>query len=471
MNFDLINIIDKIEVSSFYLNDEEIFQFIENTLMLMNNFIEENPKLITEEDFLDIFQENINDIIFLQFENDLSYELNADAEYDIEFLLDYCYEIFFDTFYPKRQDDDECFEEIDKTILELKIEKIKKSYQPEQRSNEWYTFRHNLITASNAYKCFENTKVINQLIYEKCCPINIIEKNTNINSPLHWGQKYEKISVMLYEDKYKTKVGDFGCIKHSDYNFLGASPDGINIDKNSPYFGIMLEIKNPISRIINGIPKKEYWVQCQLQLECCDLEYCHFLETSFEEYETKEDFDNDGNFLFNVDGKRKGIIVSFSTKSGIHYVYKPLYLSENQFDEWLEKNIDENSDKTFFNLIYWKLNVFSCVLIKRNRIWFKNNIDEISKSWDIILEERENLEYEKRAPTKKLKNNLDILSNQDSYQNIIIDETNMSKNKKNERNINECFLKISNENKVNLIDNIKLNKKEKEKEKIIIKII
>ena len=32
-------------------------------------------------------------------------------------------------------------------------------------------------------------------------------------------------------------------ILHTKYSFLGASPDGINIDKNSPLFGRMLEIK------------------------------------------------------------------------------------------------------------------------------------------------------------------------------------------------------------------------------------
>ena len=29
----------------------------------------------------------------------------------------------------------------------------------------------------------------------------------------------------------------------------------------------MLEIKNPVSREITGIPKEEYWIQMQLQME------------------------------------------------------------------------------------------------------------------------------------------------------------------------------------------------------------
>ena len=31
----------------------------------------------------------------------------------------------------------------------------------------------------------------------------------NVNTPLHWGQKYEPLSVLIYEDKFNTKVEDF----------------------------------------------------------------------------------------------------------------------------------------------------------------------------------------------------------------------------------------------------------------------
>ena len=59
---------------------------------------------------------------------------------------------------------------------------------------------------------------------------------------------------------------DFGCIKDKNYSFLGASPDGINVDDTSPLFGRMLEIKNIVNREITGEPKKEYWIQMQMQM-------------------------------------------------------------------------------------------------------------------------------------------------------------------------------------------------------------
>ena len=52
--------------------------------------------------------------------------------------------------------------------------------------------------------------------------------------------------------------------------------------------------------------------------------------------------------------------------------------------------------------IYWKLEVLSCVLVSRNKEWFKNNILQIEKIWKIIEEERIT-GYQHRAPVKKTK--------------------------------------------------------------------
>jgi hypothetical protein len=46
--------------------------------------------------------------------------------------------------------------------------------------------------------------------------------------------------------------------------------------------------------------------------------------------------------------------------------------------------------------------VFSCVLVLRNKDWFKNNIPQLEKVWKIIEQERVS-GYEHRAPVKKVK--------------------------------------------------------------------
>ena len=112
---------------------------------------------------------------------------------------------------------------------------------------------------------------------------------------MHWGQKYEPVSVMYYETTFSTKVAEYGCIQHNNYKFLGASPDGIVSDPLLPRFGRMLEIKNIVNRDIDGIPKKEYWIQMQLQMETCDLNECDFLETRFIEYDSYAYFKADGD--------------------------------------------------------------------------------------------------------------------------------------------------------------------------------
>ena len=121
---------------------------------------------------------------------------------------------------------------------------------------------NSVLTASSIWKAFISESTRNQLIYDKCSPIDIDKyKRFSTASPMHWGQKYEPVSIEWYEQKYKTKVSDFGCIPHKTISFLAASPDGINTSLESERYGRMLEVKNIVNRDITGIPKMEYWIQ------------------------------------------------------------------------------------------------------------------------------------------------------------------------------------------------------------------
>ena len=290
--------------------------------------------------------------------------------------------------------------------------------QHAQRTPEWYDFRNNLITASNAYKIFETNATRNQLIYEKCSAYESSHKEAssssssiNIESSLHWGQKYEPVSVLIYEKMAKTKIEEFGCIKHAVYSFLGASPDGIITNPSSSKYGRMLEIKNIVNREIDGIPKKEYWIQMQLQMEVCDLDTCDFLETQFIEYETEADFLNDyeidevedsTRFLQTSNGELKGIIMYFSKEGMPSYIYKPLDMNMQEFDAFECRTIEdmEATGMTWIKNIYWRLKTYSCVLVKRNRRWFEDNVSDIEDLWNVIKRERKD-GYSHRAPTKR----------------------------------------------------------------------
>jgi len=163
---------------------------------------------------------------------------------------------------------------IDVETLNPKIIALQNIPQPKQKTEEWYKFRYNIISASNLWKAISTETNINSLIYEKCAPFSMAQSNfaNNTGSAMHWGNKYEPVTVMVYEHMYNTKLGEFGCIQHPRYHYIGASPDGINIDPSNDRYGRMVEIKNIVNREITGVPKEEYWVQTQIQMETCDLD-------------------------------------------------------------------------------------------------------------------------------------------------------------------------------------------------------
>jgi putative phage-type endonuclease len=391
--------------------DDEV-ECVETCMQLMSDYIDENPTAISETDFHEEMVENIKELFLIEFGYFFFDTQRENFEEELEEIIEVAAKLFYSQIIPERSYNSTFIKTIPNYAkIEEQIIKLKNKPQPTQRTKEWYEHRHNLITASNAYKAFENESSRNQLIYEKCLPLKEVSLQettspVNINTAMHWGQKYEPISVMIYEDKYKTKIGDFGCIQHETYRFLGASPDGINIDKTSPRYGRMLEIKNPVSREIDGIPKKEYWIQMQLQMETCDLDECDFLETKFFEYENEDAFNSDGDFSETENGDMKGVIMYFSTKEGTPiYKYKPLHIDTlEDFEAWEEVQFAEQEKlaNTWIKNVYWKLEEISCILVLRNKKWFQDNIGEMEALWRIVEKERVN-GYSHRVPVKRVK--------------------------------------------------------------------
>jgi len=431
---DILNDIIPEDEPLFFIDEENTLDFIESALILMDTYIEENPSAVSEPDFTESFIDSVKELFFIQFEDHI--DLNEDIEDDMNNILTDAFDIYFETFYQGRSKSmvsiTETIEivELDvqnNNMLQIKIDYLRTLPQPVQRTPEWYEFRHNLITASNAYKAFESQSNINQLIYEKCQPLKTNSSDdkfsmVNVNSTFHWGQKYEPLSVQIYEHIYNTKIEDFGCIQHNTYKFVGASPDGINVDTKSNLYGRMLEIKNIVNREITGIPKKEYWIQTQLQMEVCDLDECDFLETKFTEYNNFVEFYNDGKEKTLKD-EFKGIIMYFSTKDGRpFYIYKPLQITVyTEIDIWEEQMI-EKYESAEHNMLwiknhYWKLEKLSCVLILRNKKWFQDNIVQLENVWNIILKERET-GYDHRAPNKRIKK--EFTSNNNGFQGCLI---------------------------------------------------
>ena len=295
---------------------------------------------------------------------------------------------------------------------------VNAAYQPAQRTPEWYTFRHGLITASNIWKALGSDANVNSLIYEKCKPCqgrdrgNSVEgdedvlahmgqmeqtkqvqmeqpKSVNTQSTLHWGVKYEPLSAMIYEMRNEIRLGEFGCIQHREHPFIGASPDGIVLSRNSPLYGRMLEIKNVVNREVNGIPSMPYWIQMQVQMEVCDLEECDFVETVFKECEEDDFYQNSYKYQYN------GVILYFIKRNFVDnspkYVYMPLDvpIKRSAINEWIEQQKQANREEyVLFKRIYWYCETFSCVLVHRNREWFAAALPKIREIWSIVELER-----------------------------------------------------------------------------------
>ena len=301
----ILNDILKIFNNNIIFNDSDTEELKNNIYFSIKDYIKNNISEIINYNFNRDLITSIKNIYLIQLREIYDIDENI-LNYKIEIIIKECLKVVFIKYMPPRSYKYSFLRNIniDKKCIKEKITIIQNIPQPEQRTEEWYKFRHNLITASSIWKTLKSQSTINQIIYEKCKPYTVPSMN-DVDSPLHWGHKYEPVSVNFYEYLYDTKVGDYGCIKHPKYYYIGASPDGINIDENNKRYGRMLEIKNIVNRKINGIPKMEYWIQMQVQMETCNLNECDFLETQFKEYNNYNEFINDGNFNYTKDNKLK----------------------------------------------------------------------------------------------------------------------------------------------------------------------
>jgi len=394
------NILDNIEVPGPF-NKSEHAELVETSGILIDDLISDNPQLYEKSSFALDLIEIVSDLLEIQLEDIFSYDIRN----YIETAVSEAIKIYHTYICPVRSYSNTFIrKEPQIQNITKKITYLRNIPQPEQGTTEWYIFRHNFLTASSIWKVFGSERLRDQLIYDKCSKIDLKKYNyVNIESPLHWGHKYEPLSLMWYEQKYKTNVSDYGCIPHKSLNYLAASPDGINTDINSSRYGRMIEVKNIVNREITGIPKMEYWIQMQIQMEVCILNECDFLETRFVEYDNKEEFEGDGEFHKTSDGKLKGVIMHFLKDGQPLYEYAPIGLTEKEFEFWEISIMEKRKKLTWVHNIYWKLDEVNCVLVLRNSFWFKYVQQKLEETWSIIQKEKVS-GFEHRAPKRKEKN-------------------------------------------------------------------
>ena len=77
--------------------DEEFaLELVESAFYLMDDYMNENPTAITDPDFEEIFLEDIKDVFYIQFEEEI---LNSDfVEDDLNDILEDAFQIFITIF-------------------------------------------------------------------------------------------------------------------------------------------------------------------------------------------------------------------------------------------------------------------------------------------------------------------------------------------------------------------------------------
>jgi len=394
-------------------SDEETSALISLAAELLEIGLRENPMQYIQPTFPNELCADVLDLLQQQVE----YVLPKDDQLvmvELEEIISMALQMVYISVAPARSEprheDASSLKNVKVFAITKIIAALRATPQPDQRTTEWYEFRYRYVTASSIWKAFFSESSRNQLICDKCKPLDAGKYTAggqSLESPMHWGHKYEPVSIQIYEDMFKTQVSDFGCLPHPTISFLAASPDGINTSKSSSLYGRMLEVKNIVNRDIDGIPKLEYWIQMQMQMEVCGLEESDFLETRFKEYADYDEFvsDNDG-ISYNKSrlGELKGQIILFM-KEGQQpfYVYAPLNIMLNKESAlfWEDSVMQEFAELTWVKNIYWRLDQLSCVLVKRNRLWFTSALPVLEKLWIDIQHDKVH-GFSHRLPQKRV---------------------------------------------------------------------
>jgi hypothetical protein len=177
----------------------------------------------------------------------------------------------------------------------------------------------------------------------------------------------------------------------------------------------MVEIKCPTTRKIikKGDVKGKicpiyYWTQVQLQLECCKLEECDFVQCKIVEYINHDEFVNDSDiekpWLSKDSGHFKGAVIQILPKKNMNeiiekynesvwkyskFIYpQNLKMTPYEYDKWIVRTIetmdDDNAGYFIDKIIYWKLDDYHIQLIERDEEWFEESLPLMNKIWKNI---------------------------------------------------------------------------------------
>lgn len=262
------------------------------------------------------------------------------------------------------------------TGYQKQLEVLRKLPKIEQRTPEWYAARQTLITASDFAQALGEGKfgTQKQIIKKKC---GFEEDNFDNSMPaLKWGCMYEDVACAIYAQRNGVKVYDFGLLRHPSIDCVGASPDGIN------EFGVMVEIKCPWKRKIDGTVPLQYYYQVLGQLDVCGLNECDYFECEFFESDTAN-----GLFEQGVVGFEKGVILE---KSDGKFIYSPVSFkaTAKELEDWVVSEKETQGVDNVATIHYYILTKCSSIRVYKDIALIEEMYERLKVVWNKILEYR-----------------------------------------------------------------------------------
>jgi len=251
----------------------------------------------------------------------------------------------------------------------------------DQRTDAWHMKRGEMLTASEIYKaCADASPALkHEIIMSKL----VGRQQTNSNSgamSLIWGTRFEPVAKDIYCHLVPgLKIVDTTCVPHPVHSFLGASPDGVLVPDSldHPLVGSLIEIKCPISRVLDDSPiSAMYMCQMQLQMECTGLETCEFVEMKFKELTYTEWVNSKSEF--------KSFFTIGDDGTGTNYKH---FSDTRSVAEWRAAELTDDPDN-IQRIIYWELLQHKIQTVKRDPQWLTKNLGSFQEVWSQVQTHR-----------------------------------------------------------------------------------
>jgi putative phage-type endonuclease len=241
------------------------------------------------------------------------------------------------------------------------FERVMRLYgQSDQRSVAWLNKRGTMITASEVVKVFGSDASRRELLLKKLEPPATVESNGAGIPALMWGIRFEPIAKEIFEETTRCKVYDVSCVSHPDYDFLGASPDGLIVPTNDDVkrYGRLVEFKCPMSREMKPEIPIAYVHQMQMQMECTGIDECEYVEFRFKVVKYTE-------WAQSTD--RKGAFAVYDDGTVVY-------------------NVTLANDES--QIVYWTLASIKSDFVPKDPMWLPNGIAAMRSFWDDVLRHR-----------------------------------------------------------------------------------